>query len=337
MTPARGVGEPFSTPKVRVSWSSRWPALTEALKLRDCPLKPFLVELFPHTKPIFERYKESVGPLVVSGDTTTGGGTGAVGGAYDHLVRFLIEPQPDVLLPAIGAARFGGRMPMALAELAVRLGTHAPSLKSLDGPAAVTEFDGPRFPTTREPELLARGCWALSYLTELGRGVPPERSPLAALDSRSVSGADLLELASPAALGQLAALREQAEEVLLPALASRVGRWAVGPTFEGSKLMNADADLIAAGTLVEIKTVLGSKRKDGSRYAVLDAHMLFQLVGYVLLDFHDEFNIREVALFNARYGDLATWDLQELLDSLAGHPVDLSTLRSEFARLLTSR
>ncbi|UFS93754.1 hypothetical protein [Nocardia huaxiensis] len=98
--------------------------------------------------------------------------------------------------------------------------------------------------------------------------------------------------------------------------------------------MNADADLIAAGTLVEIKTVLGSKRKDGSRYAVLDAPMLFQMVGYALLDFHNEFNIREVALFSARYGHLACWGLQELLDALTGHQVDLPALRSEFARFL---
>ncbi|MFQ6396640.1 hypothetical protein ACLMAJ_24645 [Nocardia sp. KC 131] len=37
-------------------------------------------------------------------------------------------------------------------------------------------------------------------------------------------------------------------------------------------------------------------------YIVLDALMLFQMVGYALLDFQDEFTIREVTFFNARYG-----------------------------------
>ncbi|OZM70294.1 hypothetical protein CFN78_25530 [Amycolatopsis antarctica] len=157
---------------------------------------------------------------------------------------------------------------------------------------------------------------------------------LAMLDPATVSGDDLLSLASPAALDQLAALREQAEAVLVPALATRTGTWSVGPTFTGSVLMNADADLIAAGTLVEIKTVLGSKRADGSRYATLDAKVLFQILGYALLDFHDEFTIREVALFNARFGHLAIWNLQDLLDGAAGRPVELSSLRAEFEEFL---
>lgn len=314
----------------------RWPALTRALQTSHGPLMPWLADRFPtrNRRPVFTRYRDSVGPILVpAGAASTGGGSGAVGGSFDYLVRFLVEPRP-VNLPAIGAHRFRGRMPTALAELSARLGAAPPSPAELFGPPTATVFDGPQSPTMPDAELLARGCWALSLLTELARGVPPDRSPLAELDRRTVSGDDLLGLALPAALDQLAALREQAESVLLPALSAQVGRWVVGPTFEGSALMNADADLIAAGTLLEIKTVLGSTRTDGTRYATIDAQMLFQLLGYVLLDFHDEFAIHEVALFSARYGHLAVWDLQELLDTVAGHPVDVPALRAEFERFL---
>ena len=131
-------------------------------------------------------------------------------------------------------------------------------------------------------------------LTELARGVPPDRSPLAELDRQRVDGDALLALPSPAALDQLAAVRTQAEAVLLPALACRPGSWAIGPVFSGSALMNADADMIAADTLVKIKTVLRIKRKDGSRYGTLVGQMLFQMLGYMLLDFDDEFGIREL-------------------------------------------
>lgn len=316
---------------------TRWPALTEALKIKDCPLKLWLNERFPtkNTRPIFQQYKDSVGPIQVPESAVpTGGGSGAVGGSFDYLVRFLVEPQPDVDLPAIGARRYGGRMPTAIAELATMLDARPGDLGRAE---PVTTFVGPQTPPARDPELLSRGCWALSLLTELARGVPPERSPLAELDRRRVDGDALLTLASSAALAQLAALRTQAEAVLLPALASRRGSWVVGPVFSGSVLMNADADLVAADTLVEIKTVLGSKRKDGSRYGTLDGQILFQMLGYVLLDFDDEFGIRELMLFSARYGHLATWPVQELVNMLAGHPVDVAVLRTEFEQFLRGR
>ncbi|GLZ28069.1 hypothetical protein Lesp02_02590 [Lentzea sp. NBRC 105346] len=326
-----------AAPRIELRLHSEWPALTEALKPAGSSLRVFLAERFPHTKPVFQHYKDSVGPLVVpAGPGTAGVGTGTVGGAFDWLVDFLVHPAPDMHLPAVGARRYGARMPAALVELAALLQTREPVEDGRAGQGAVSEFDGPCSGTTVDPELLARGCWALSLLTELGRGVPPERSPLAELNPAIVTGRDLLGMASDAALDQLTALRQQAESVLLPALASRVGRWAIGPTFEGSALMNADADLIAAATLVEIKTLLGGKRKDGTRYATLDGPTLFQMLGYVLLDFSDRFAIRELMLFNARYGHIATWDVSQLLHTLAGHPVDLQALRTEFAAFLRS-
>ncbi|WP_157182813.1 hypothetical protein [Sciscionella marina] len=326
------------TNEIDIRLTGGWPALTEALKLKDCPLKSWLVERFPstNTKAVFQAYKNSVGPIRVPASAEpAGGGSGAIGGSFDYLVRFLVDPHPDIELPAAGARRFGGRMPTAVAELAARVGAQPPPLGESTSDTAATRFDGPCVPEPRDTELLARSCWALSLLTELYRGVPPERSPLAvAVNPHTVDAEALLALASAAALDQLAALREQAETILLPALASKRGPWAVGPVFSGSALMNADADLIAAGTLVEIKTLLGSKRQDGTRYATLDAQVLFQMLGYVLLDFDDEFGIHELKLFNARYGHLATWPIQELLDILAGRPIELASLRAEFKQFL---
>lgn len=324
-----------STPRDEARVGRVWPALTEALKVAGSPLRTHLAERFPNTKNVFTRYKEEVGPLLVPASVVSvGSGSGTVGGAYDYLVRFLVDPAPDVSLPAVGAWRCGGRMLIALSELATTLGTSVPSDEELDGPKPTTEFNGPHLPSVTDPELLARGCWALSLLTELARGVPVEASVLADLNPATVTSENLIGLASPAALDQLAALRQQAEKVLLPALAPKTGRWSLGPTFEGSRLMNADADLIAAGTLIEIKTALGRTKKDGTRYAILDGQTLFQLLGYVLLDFHDSFGIHELMLFSARYGHVGTWDLQELLDTLAGRPVDLAISRLEFEKFL---
>jgi hypothetical protein len=51
---------------------------------------------------------------------------------------------------------------------------------------------------------------------------------------------------------------------------SPAGPVATGPTFDGSRDLNADADLIAGGMLVDMKAGQGgSPRKDGTRSASL--------------------------------------------------------------------
>ncbi len=57
------------------------------------------------------------------------------------------------------------------------------------------------------------------------------------------------------------------EQALLPELATRHGMWALGPSFTGPALIKADADLIAAGLLLKVKTSQGDKRPDGTRGA----------------------------------------------------------------------
>jgi hypothetical protein len=138
-------------------------------------------------------------------------------------------------------------------------------------------FIGPVPGSTVDAELLARACWALALLTEFYRAGPwkAANSPIASF--ADVEVADLLTLATPAALRQLAQIREVFETKLIPRLANRIGPWTVGPTFAGSGLVGgADADLVAAGMLLEVKTT--AKKPS---LGVVD---LFQVVGYVLLD-----------------------------------------------------
>ena len=98
--------------------------------------------------------------------------------------------------------------------------------------------------------------------------------------------------------------------------------------------MNADADLIAVGLLLEIKTSLGRKHKDGTRFATLDRQTILQLVGYTLLDFSDSFGIIQLGLYSARYAHLVTWKLNEFLDELARGKVDLAVERAVFQEVL---
>lgn len=205
-------------------------------------------------------------------------------------------------------------------------------------PARLSEplFTGPIPGSTLDPDLLARGCWALVLLTEFYRAglAAAIGGPLASLDPASTP--DLLALASPAALDQLAQLRRVLEQVLLPALATRHGLCTLGPTFTGSALVHADADLIAAGLLLEVKTSQGDKRPDGTRRAALSKLDLFQLIGYALLDFDDDYQITELGTFAARFAYLTTWPLNDLLTAMAGHKVDIAGTRGAFRQLLQS-
>ena len=61
---------------------------------------------------------------------------------------------------------------------------------------------------------------------------------------------------------------------------------------------------------------------------------LWQMLGYVFMDYIDEFAMTDVALFSAQYGYLAQWNIDVLLPRLAGRPVTATALRAEFRTLL---
>ncbi len=307
----------------------RWGPLTGELSTSGSAVRTFIGNRFPNTAEIQQRYRERAGGLQVPGTTAP---SATVGGAFDWLVRFMSHPMPDLHLALVGTKWFPDLMPAA-AEMAGLMGF--PVVPDEGRPVSgVSCFEGPVPGTTAEEELLLRGCWALALLTDTYRvGLRPG-SPLLALSGTTPQAGDLLDLAPGEAVEELRQLRALAETALMPALRQRPGPWALGPTFDGSRLMNADADLVAGGLLVEVKTSLGDKRADGTRRAAIDRPTLQQLLGYVLLDFTNQFRITEIALYAARYGYLAVWDLQDLLNKLAGKRVYLPAERAAFSALL---
>ena len=171
-------------------------------------------------------------------------------------------------------------------------------------------------------------CWFLALLTEAYRGGPAVAmaGPLGRFQNRQPSVDEVLHMAPKAAIGQLSDLRHVFETVLVPQLASRHGSWSLGPDFAGSALLNADADLIAAGLLMDLKTTAAKPS--------LGIREIFQIIGYALLDFDGVYQLTEVGIFSARYAYLSTWRIGQLLNELAGSPVSLPDTRQEFKRLL---
>lgn len=143
----------------------------------------------------------------------------------------------------------------------------------------------------------------------------------------------LLELASHDAIAQLVDLQAVARVGLYPRLPGSDQSLFLGPLFAGSALCPADADLIQAGLLIELKVQLGSVLKAG-RVDALSLNQIYQLLGYVLFDRPDHFAIDAVGFYSARYGSFTRWELGRLMGELAGRPVDRAHERERVWRIL---
>lgn len=97
----------------------------------------------------------------------------------------------------------------------------------------------------------------------------------------------------------------------------------LNPKFAGSNdVGGADADLIVDGCLIDIKTSIAP---------LIKADYLFQLAGYLLLDYTDELHMDAVGIYMARQGLLFKWSINEFLRGLTGDEhVSLKDLRHEF-------
>lgn len=304
--------------------------LTAEIANPRSPVRQFLNRRFSTgSREVQRRFREGIPALAVPGLPRTDANPGTVGTAADWLLRFLLHPQPDLHLAMAGAAiceHAGVRTIQALAEIATVLGVPLP-----EAPRTGTLlFQGPSAGSTAPPEELHRACWVLALLTEAFRGglMVVANGPLSQFRSGKVTGAELLGIVPPPGLDQLAKFHDVFDTALIPELATRRGLWALGPTFDGSALINADADLIAARLLLDLKT---------SMKPALPLTDLLQIIGYALLDFGDEFAIDTLGVFSARYSYLATWGLAALLEELAGHPINISDIRQEFRDVLTNQ
>ncbi|MEO3747932.1 hypothetical protein [Plantactinospora sp. B5E13] len=295
--------------------------LTSEVKNARSPVTRWLRATFPHHQDVQADYREGIGPARVLPASTVALGT--QGAAIDWWLRFLVDPAPSVSLAAKGLRlrRAPGRR--AGVELLRELG----ALDAAGNPGPVQ----PASLGDRSDEWWARVSYALALLVELYRAARIDGSRLMSLDPESRS-VDLLALATNDEVADLIAMRDLAVERLLPSLP--VGQVVTGSTFDGSADLHADADLIVGGTLVDFKATQGKRRADGTRFAALERPELDQLLGYVLLDYSDSFALDTVAIYAARFGAYTSWPLADLCAELAGHPVDLPTLRKEFAGVL---
>lgn len=311
-----------------------WPSLTRSLDSSASPVRTFVDALLADRAALRELradYTERAGPQVVP---SFGGNAGTIGTAADFLFRFLLVNHPDMRLAAQGAARLSGAHFAALVDL-VRLVGGAVLEPIRDGEVAAAGAERRTEPLETDVATLARACWVFALFTEVFRvgGLAPG-SPLAQVGPADIDPDSLLAIASENEVDELVAFSDTAAEALCATVSAMPEPWFVGPTFAASALMPADADLVAGGTLIELKTNLGAKQKDGSRQAELTLSTLRQLVAYVLHDTDDRFELDGLAVYDARYRYFRRWDLRHLLDAMAGRQVDLPAERLRWSGML---
>jgi hypothetical protein len=285
------------------------PSMPVTTELRDpkSPISRFLRAHFPHTGEMARDFRGAlahaetirpVAPLGAHGST--------IGTAFDWRLRFYLSPHPS------GTGCWPGPDH-----------DHIGFYRSLAATIDRLNPVGRRLEQEAE-DLINRYCLVLALRDQLAwSGSDPSRESPFLLSSPRKTVEAHLAIVQDTWLDDLRALSWGAYEVLEnvslhPAV--------LKPTFAGADTVGgAEADLIAAGCLIEIKTTTQPR---------WNRSWLDQLLSYVLLDYFDEHRIRSIALYLARQKTLLRWSIEEWLPFLMGltdsRSLTIEALRAEF-------
>lgn len=328
-------------------------SLTSHLKDSQSPIRRFLSEQFPHTKPVLAAIRATP-----AGSTTIRPTApvpwAVIGTALDYRLRyyFAVTPIEDlaawegvslamhptrrfqIILPSADIAadweailldrKTGDTItPGDISDWRLPPDQILAFAESLDDVIERLQPVGRRLDRPDEAEI-NRYCVVLALFEQLYRdGEPAVRhSPLFVPQAKTTLPS-LLAIAQEHWIDDLCALswafHEKFGELLtLPAI--------LNPTFDGSAdVGGADADLIVDSCLIDVKATVSPK---------LTTDWLYQLLGYVLLDYSGRYGIREVAMYLARQQAMLRWPLDRLMEILAGgKPPSLPELRAQFQRV----
>jgi hypothetical protein len=308
-------------------------ALTWWLADSSSPLRRWFEAALPNVRHVQKDYRLS-GPVTIQPPAECAHGT--IGTAFDYRARYYFNvTNPDQFAAAVGAKRTGA------VELYQEVATELTGFLKQVSP--IGSRLGPD-----EEATLNRFCYALALFEECYRSRLWRNSPLAplVLDGWVDDGVwwplpgrgprlaplalgdcvdELLRVPPAEVIADLCALSFAFADAASDLIALR-DRTVLSPAFRGSELVEgADADLIVDGCLYDLKT---------SKQPGLNRQTVYQLIGYVLLDFDDEYKIDSVGLYRARVPVAIRWELAELLATAGGPDVTLAGLRKDLKALL---
>jgi len=292
---------------------------------------------FPDMRDALKDLRDSLPDMTGRTIAPPGRASTTVGVALDYRIRLYWEPGP-----LEGLVAWEGATMAAAAQAGRLLSEYRPdrdgeflrwpkaeSLAPAAFFAAFARFLERHPPAQRllpapEELRLARYCYVLGLYDEVFRiGYVWPKSYLARLPGEATAK-EVLAVVPDERVRDIARLSWGCHEALHDYFTRPI---VLNPNFAGSQYVEgADADLILDHRLVEIKTTVDAR---------LDQNWVLQLLGYVLLDWDDEYAIDGLGVLFARQGALARWPLDRVLRAVgAGGMAQLPALRADFQRLL---
>jgi hypothetical protein len=286
-------------------------SLTSHLENKASPIGLFLKQHFSQTSALTKDANRQLKDARTLRPLETGGAAhpyGTLGAAFDYRVRyaFAITPYHDLVAwhGAMLLSNPGGYYSRRLVKA---------FFEDLDATLHTLEQVGRRL-AAEEEQILDRYCYVLSLFEQVFRSNAYVQGPLVQPTVKQ-SVEELLAIPQDGWLDDLGAMFT----LFYDRYAHLLSRPAIlNPIFAGSfDIGGADADMIVDGCLIDLKATISPQLK---------AEFLYQLAGYVLLDYHDAYHLTSVGIYMARQGILFSWPLAAFLQKVAG--ADLSALAS---------
>jgi hypothetical protein len=281
-------------------------SLTSLLSKRDNSVREFFENKLPITKPFQDAWRKTFAVNIYPEHPVA---WSLVGAAIDYRIRyFLINTPVESLVAARGATRISQMAP-AWYNFSQGLTSFLAQVK----PVGQTIDDATE-------QIFAKYCYCLAMYESLFRAQNPT-SPLLNLPC-GASVEEHLNLVPDEAVKDLLSLTKAAITSFTP---HRDKNIIPNPSFKGSNdVGGADADIIIDNWLIDFKTV-----KEPS----LKRDMLYQLVGYAILDYDDRYKISHAGFYLSRAPAFLQFEINQMIDTMSQGKETLFGLRFQFQQL----
>ncbi|MEU5482818.1 UvrD-helicase domain-containing protein [Streptomyces mirabilis] len=175
---------------------------------------------------------------------------------------------------------------------------------------------------------IVRLCFVAGFFEDIMRTGEIRRYSMLADTTPDTRLADLTAAVPSYVLDDIKRQLHLAGEPLAPFRALPTANKICGPVFTGSAdIGGADADFVLDGLLLDCMSAKNPRK--------LGRDEIYQLAGYLLLDYDDALGINQVGLYLSRQGGLITWRATDFL-KLLGSTLALPDLRAAFRQHLQS-